>query len=260
MLRPSTKALLLAAALCLACAVGSAQVCSEWIWSNPLPQGNRLNGAVHGPAGFVAVGSAGTVLTSKDGASWTPRFPDTRAELFDVAWNDSLFAAIGAGGAAFTSPDGVFWAKHSTSSAATLSHLAWNGTLFAAVGEAGTILTSADGSAWTARASGTDQALHDIAWNGARFVAVGELGTILVSSDGVVWLRSSFDTRDQLLSVAWNGSEFLVGGSAFMNALVLHGKDGLNWTADVLGLSVPMLRMTTTSAGLLGVGDNGHVF
>jgi hypothetical protein len=139
MLRLSTKTLLPAAALCLVSSLASAQVCSEWIWSNPMPQGNHLNGVAHGASGFVAVGSSGTVLTSKDGFSWSQRYPDTRSALFDVAWNGKVFVAVGAGGFAFTSPDGAFWAKNATGSSATLSHLAWNGTLFAAVGDNGTV-------------------------------------------------------------------------------------------------------------------------
>ena len=63
MFRISAKTLL-TAVLCLTGAVASAQVCSEWLWSNPTPQGNRLNGAAWGGGVFVAVGSAGTVLTS----------------------------------------------------------------------------------------------------------------------------------------------------------------------------------------------------
>ena len=41
MLRFKTRVLLAASALCLAAGFASAQVCSEWLWSNPLPQGNR---------------------------------------------------------------------------------------------------------------------------------------------------------------------------------------------------------------------------
>src|ERR1700693_2739633 len=104
MLKLRTERLFLGAALSLAASLASAQVCSEWLWSNPMPQGNRLNGAAYGGGVFVAVGSAGAVLTSSDGSSWTPRVSNTRSDLFDVAWNGKLFVAVGADGAAFTSP------------------------------------------------------------------------------------------------------------------------------------------------------------
>src|SRR6202162_2178044 len=125
MIKLRTKSVLLAAALCLGAGIASAQVCSEWLWSNTMPQGNRLNGAAYGGGVFVAVGSAGAVLTSRDGSSWTPRFPNTRSDLFDGAWGGQLFVAIGAGGAAFTSPDGVFWARRPVGTAATLRRVAW---------------------------------------------------------------------------------------------------------------------------------------
>ena len=124
MLRLATKFLLFPALLCLVAATAAGQVCSEWLWSNPLPQGNRLNGVTYGNGQFVAVGAAGAILTSKDGSSWTPRFPNTRADLFDVAWNGSLFVAVGAGGAAYTSPDGIFWARRPSGVPATLLRLA----------------------------------------------------------------------------------------------------------------------------------------
>jgi len=47
----------LALGLVLTGAIASGQVCSHWLWSNPLPQGNRLNGVAYGGGGFVAVGS-----------------------------------------------------------------------------------------------------------------------------------------------------------------------------------------------------------
>src|SRR5438552_12540367 len=133
----STKTVLSAAALCLATSLASAQVCSEWLWSNPLPQGNRLNGVAFGNGTFVAVGANGTVLTSPGGASWTPRFPDTKADLFDVAWTGSSFVAVGSGGDAFTSFSGVFWTRPPPGSAATLRQLVSAGSLLVAVGDSG---------------------------------------------------------------------------------------------------------------------------
>src|SRR5207249_1998608 len=65
---------------------------------------------------------------------------------------------------------------------------------------------------------------------------------------------------DLLNSVAWNGSEFVVAGAGFMTSSVLHGKDGINWKSDSLGLVVPMERVAWTGSGFLGVGAFGNVF
>src|SRR5260221_6841288 len=76
MLKPLTKSSVFAAFFFLVGAVMTGQVCSEWLWSNPMPQGNRLNGAALGNGGFVAVRGSGTALTRRDRrAGSTQRLP-----------------------------------------------------------------------------------------------------------------------------------------------------------------------------------------
>ena len=78
------------AVVCLAMALPAAGQCGDWQFQNPTPQGNRLGGVAFGHGTFVAVGSAGTVLTSPDGVSWTSRLSNTSADLESVAWNGAL--------------------------------------------------------------------------------------------------------------------------------------------------------------------------
>src|ERR1700682_1331202 len=257
MSRISTKALL-AALVSLALALPLSAQCGDFQWQNPTPQGNRLAGAAYGHGTFVAVGAAGTILTSSDGAAWMARVSNTRADLESVAFNGSLFVAVGAGGSALTSPDGVLWTAHGVGTASTLRRVSWSGSQFAAVGDAGAVATSPNGSVWTPRASGTSKALSDVAWNGSRFVAVGEIGALLVSPDGVSWTAASYDTRDTLSSVAWNGSQFVVSSTGFVaTAGILRSSDGMNWTGDSIGLAPPMRFIQWTGAAFVGVGESG---
>lgn len=58
-------------------------------WSGhavPATGGTWFSGAVHGDAGFVAVGSVGSVVVSSNGRDWTAAHPSTRLDLMDVAF------------------------------------------------------------------------------------------------------------------------------------------------------------------------------
>jgi hypothetical protein len=59
---------------------------SEWVWRNPLPQGNGLLAVAWTGSQLVAVGDLGTVMTFPEGAVWTPRNSGSGANLKSVAW------------------------------------------------------------------------------------------------------------------------------------------------------------------------------
>jgi len=64
-----------------------------------------LLGVVHGRNTFVAVGRWGTILTSPDGASWTPRTTlGMDGSLFAVTYGNGTFVAVGEYGTILTSP------------------------------------------------------------------------------------------------------------------------------------------------------------
>jgi uncharacterized membrane protein len=71
--------------------------------------GDSLFGVTYGNGLFVAVGGRGTILTSPDGVTWTPRASGTDKFLFGVAHGNGLFVAVGWDGTILTSPDGVSW-------------------------------------------------------------------------------------------------------------------------------------------------------
>lgn len=73
------------------------------------------------------------------------------ANLSGVVWSGSQFVAVGYAGTIVTSPDGHTWTTQTSGTSNDLSGVAWSGSRseFVAVGKAGTILTSPDGSTWT---------------------------------------------------------------------------------------------------------------
>src|SRR5437870_1618117 len=58
--------------------IGRADPMDTWTWRNPLPTGNRLHSITHGSGQFVAVGSAGTIITSAEGTNWVLRQAPTQ--------------------------------------------------------------------------------------------------------------------------------------------------------------------------------------
>lgn len=164
-----------------------------------------------------------------DTRAWCWAYPRPQGNnLFHVEWLDDRFIAVGDAGTILTSPNGIDWALRDSQSAIDLADVASDGTQFVAVGEAGTILTSSDGAHWTVRDSGTSNALQRIIWADHRFMAVGAQGTLLASANGIDWTSVVTDgfAADDYQNIAWNGSTFAIVTS---RANILTSSDGLTW-------------------------------
>jgi len=142
--------------------------------------GDSLNGVTYGNGLFVAVGEGGTILTSRDGVTWTQRTSGTSNDLYSVTYGNGLFVAVGAKGTILTSPDGVSWTARASGTDEWLWGVAYGNSTFVAVGGGGAILTSPDGVTWTQRTSLEKSDLLSVVYGNGRFVAVGG-GTILTS-------------------------------------------------------------------------------
>ena len=92
----------------------------------------------------------------------------------------NLFVALGAAGTLLTSSDGLTWTLRSPISANTMNAVAFSGQ-FVAVGNAGSIYTSADGITWQPQVSGTVNDLTALARTNSGYTAVGAAGTNLTS-------------------------------------------------------------------------------
>jgi len=173
---------------------------------------------------YVAVGDAGTILTSPDSIAWTSRASGTSNALRGLAWSRTQFIAVGDLGTIVASTDGVSWSPRSSGMpTATLNAVAWSGSQFVAVGSElvdppgggwyAVILTSPDGITWTQRAPGLPGIIYGIAWTGSRFVAVGTIPAVLLSTDGITWI--SVDTGltfGHLNDVTSNGTRTVAVG------------------------------------------------
>ena len=230
--------------------ISSAQP-NTWQWANPEPQGNSIEALVWGNNQFVAVGPAGSVLTSSDGSNWTIQSAGTASDLSDIAWNGSRFVAVGEG-AIITSADGITWSAQSSGSiySATYS-ITWNGSLFVAVGY-NTILTSPDGVAWTRRTITSSGWLRHVTWGGSQFVIYEYPGNILTSADGISWSKYT-DVVSNLSSIVWDGGRFVATGFDG----VITSPDGVTWTDT--GATSSVGSLIWDGSRYVGIGQAGLI-
>ncbi len=100
---------------------GNASDATAWTSTGPGSGDDFYAVAVNDDADLaVAVGEAGRIYTSTDGATWTSRTSGTTADLLGVAFGGGLWVAVGnAGGDDFviTSTDGTTWTPAATGTA-----------------------------------------------------------------------------------------------------------------------------------------------
>jgi photosystem II stability/assembly factor-like uncharacterized protein len=144
----------------------------------------ELQGVTYGDGQFVAVGDLGSILTSTDGKTWTPRStPRGMRHFAAVTYGDGTFVAAGPFGTLWISRDGIDWRQVGSPGGDILNGLqglTYGHGQFAGVGF-GTVLASIDGVTWIERSAIPAAHLQRIAYGNGRFVAVGH-GNVLVAS------------------------------------------------------------------------------
>lgn len=210
---------------------------------------------------LVAVGEGGAILTSADGATWTPRVSGTTARLRAAAVQAGTLVVVGQAGTVLTSPDGITWTSIASSIPEGLRGVAASATLVVAVGgqTTGRIFTSPDAITWTEAVLGeTVGALRGVAHDGTRFAAVGAGGSILTSVDGATWVARSSGTAERLDGIVWTGSAFEVISST---GKFLRSTDGgVTWSAPVAGNAPAWIEgMVWSSTRVVTVGAGGRI-
>lgn len=124
-----------------------------------------------------------------DGSTWTQAPHGTTPELNAVAFNHGLFVAVGGAGTVLTSPDGLVWTPRTSTSTSALLDVTGHDTGFLACGAGGTILASPDGTTWTQRPNPYNvSSLRQIAASGTTAVTVNGNDSYFHSPDsGANW-------------------------------------------------------------------------
>jgi hypothetical protein len=212
-----------------------------------------------------SIGLGGAVATSTDGEIWIRQLPITPQMLSGVAFGDGVFVAVGTAGTVLTSKDGLKWEEQRLTAEGTpdLSGIVFEQGLFAAVSGAGSgsIWTSRDGRNWTNRGIDFGVSLTAVAAEGGKFIAVGN--TILVSTNGLDWERAEVPTsylgREIALEhIACANGTFLA--SDHCGWVMAVSVDALNWLdvtptnglslCRVVGLNGRFVALDRNSGGI----------
>ena len=221
-------------------------------------------------AAFIAVGDAGTIMTSANGAYWIKQNSGTTADLHSIGC-ELYMGCIAAGddGTILSSTDGQNWELF-YDGPENLSLHAVSDFAFVPILAGGTNLTSdtvcimsEDDGIWT-EAEPLQQSGQHITGFDTLPVLVGgadpdlifqtvatieapfpEQAKVLTSEDGLTWIEVYVsDSPDSLYSITRNHDRLWVGGT---NGRMYSSPDGMNWAT----YETPALtsRITTMTSG-----------
>ncbi len=125
---------------------------SSFAVRNERTGGSFLWGITVGRGRLITVGTAGIVLSSDDGVTFTRQNSGVTDWLVGICFSGEKFVAVGEHGRILVSRDGISWSSAlSSGTTQRLNNVVYGNGLFVAVGEAGTIVTSPDAQTWTVR-------------------------------------------------------------------------------------------------------------
>ena len=166
---------------------------AQWVWQNPLPQGNELHTVYFADANTgYAVGEYGIILkTNNGGSSWSAQTSGTNDWLISVYFTDpNTGYAVGGGGTIIkTSNGGANWSSQISGTGDHLYSVYFTDADSGyAVGNNGTMLkTSNGGSNWSIQTKRTGDHLYSVYFTDANTgYIVGYNGTILKTTNGGV--------------------------------------------------------------------------
>ena len=231
----------------------------------------NLNGVAFGNGVWVAVGDAGTIITSPDGQTWTPRASGTGNSLRAVTFGGGRFVGTrnNLQSPALTSTDGINWSPialtypdGSTGSSSAWNAIAYGAGKFVAVGAGPTdVMSSSDGVNFrTAVGPGASSipsfsaGTAAITYDRARFVCCGQDAQIYSTTDVTTWRLdaiSSFSAFNNQSGIAGNGAGLALAVGRNISARL----GNFETPPSYAGLQNPSFRNPTRSrsASLVGV-------
>jgi uncharacterized repeat protein (TIGR01451 family) len=227
-----------------------------WEWVNPTPQGSDLLAVTEGDGTIVAVGGAGTIVTSVDGVTWTLRNWESGYDLRDVVYTGGSFLAVGTKGKILASIDGITWTEQSSGSTNDFNGVVWNGSQSVAVGTNGAVYVSTGSGNWVSRSLPSAYSCSGVAWNGQRFVLVTQNGYFFTTTNGVSW-SAAYVSGFSMSRVIWNGSIFVACGSS---GRVATSIDGLTWTLTSTDTTSKFLSAAWGNSQVLVGTATGYVY
>ncbi|MCX7748892.1 MAG: dockerin type I domain-containing protein [Clostridia bacterium] len=218
---------------------------TSWGTSYPGPN-NVLHDLAYNGNMFVAVGDAGTMVTSLDGVTWTLKPPDTSEEINAITWNGEEFVAAGHSYLA-TSPDGINWTKNEMPKITGIRSLSGNQNMLVACINYYSIFTSQDGLTWDHANVEITGLIGKSIWTGKEFIVIANDGGFYTSTDGNYWTKKDIGINESINDMAWNGKQYIGVGS---NGLLVRG-DSSTPSHKVSGFIAPDLIYSDSAAALV---------
>lgn len=247
-------------------------------WTNRTLPANtmQLRAIAYIGAQWVAVGDAGTILTSTNSTTWTKRtVPGAAIEFACVAGNSTgtLFVAMGIDNATntaayATSTNGTTWVRRVfADNYNQMISVVWTGTNFAAIDSNHTAYVSTDAVNWTKHSLPTSSLMNSLGWDAVnkQVLAVGS-GGIILSSDAIpdasfaIASQSVFESAGTVAVQVNLSSPAPVGGVTV--PFVIDGSgtaaSGSDYTA-IAPLSLSFLEGETSRAVSVSLINDGVV-
>ncbi len=199
---------------------------TTWAVRNPVPTDSIIRKIIFEAGTFVAVGTAGAVLTSPDGANWTeqPRL-DGRPTLTQIVYGGSQFVALDDHGVSYTSPDAVTWAPHVSSGGSGWA-LAFGNATYLTVSASNLFASSTDGITWVQRPTGTTLTGTSLTFGNGLFVVATNTNVYLTTPDGISWTAQSFPSGATVRQVVFGHGLFV---ALLANGLTASSTDAVTW-------------------------------
>lgn len=232
--------------------------------TKPVQRFDTLQAVVNNGEVVVAVGSYGTILTSKDsGETWARNNLSGNASLIDVAvCPDKTFVALDyEGNLYFGDADGTKWEPKDLGAKEVYTAIACDAkSRIWLVGSFGSIVVSANrGATWQNRSTGEDLIFRQVKFVDSRVGFVfGEFGKVMVTANG----GESFTELPVLpnefypLSAYFkNAAEGWVGG---LGGVVMHTTNGgQTWEKQQAPTTSPIYAMAMHADALYASGNQG---
>jgi len=216
---------------------------------------NILQNVVYGNGLFVAVGSAGWVMTSSDGIQWTAQSSGTSNSLYTLAFGDGRFVAAGNRGTIIVSEDGVNWTGIDSGTQNPLFGSTY-GDGYHVVAGGSNVVVSSDGYVWTNRSSPvlTRAYLNAVVYGGGRFVGVGAGGYAVWSTNTFDWLQSDSPVGNHFAITHVNGLFVATGGGFVRFAEIGTSSNGMHWYSQSLATFASLVDVAYGNGRFVAVG------
>lgn len=227
---------------------------------------------------FIAVGSAGTILSSIDGISWVQQKAVVAGTLFSVKWfpQKHQFIAVGDNGTIITSDNGITWKQQISYTKASLTDIEWTDSDHGKYVVTGVfiIMTSIDSINWKSRFqiySTTDYYLASVTSDNENIIMVAGGN----ASSGFIYISPDWETRldmclfvgpgSQLYDVIWDKyrKQFVAIGSVIeanaIKSIVYTSPDSITWTKRDTGTANVLKHIAYNKNLYVVTGERGLI-